>query len=163
MYDDLKTIAVLFVIFAYPAAHVLFSDHRKRRGAAARQARELRRECKAAARLARKHAPAGLAIIGDGPPDEPAELSETRATGPLPESAEQRRTAARPAKPPRISPETIEALHKQADAERRIAEALERKAQYTPDPVQSARIEKQAAAAWVRFNQILDRIDKYTI
>lgn len=65
-------------------------------------------------------------------------------------------------KPPKASPETIEAMHKQADAERAIAEALEHKAQYITDPVKRARIEKQAQTSWLRFNQILDRIDKLT-
>ena len=58
------------------------------------------------------------------------------------------------------SPDTIKALHKQADAERAIAEALEHKAQYITDPVKRARINKQAATSWLRFNQILDRIDR---
>lgn len=65
-------------------------------------------------------------------------------------------------KKPTTSPETIEAMHKQADAERAIAEALEHKAQYITDPVKRARIEKQAATAWTQFNKILDRIDKLT-
>lgn len=65
-------------------------------------------------------------------------------------------------KPPKASPETIEAMHKQADAERAIAEALEHKAQYITDPVKRARIEKQAALAWTQFNKLLDRIDKLT-
>ena len=60
------------------------------------------------------------------------------------------------------SPETLEAMHKQADAERTIAEALYRKASYTPDPVKRARLEKQAAAAETRFNSILDKIDAFT-
>lgn len=70
----------------------------------------------------------------------------------------------KPAKPtrPGPSPETIEAMHKQADAERAIAEALERKALYTSDPVKRARIDKQAANSWLRFNKILDQIDKLT-
>lgn len=70
----------------------------------------------------------------------------------------------RPTKPklPKASPETIEAMHKQADAERAIAEALEHKAQYITDPVKRARIEKQAALSWTRFNKILDTIDKLT-
>jgi hypothetical protein len=65
-------------------------------------------------------------------------------------------------KPPKVSPETIEAMHKQADAERAIAEALEHKAQYITDPVKRARIEKQAALSWTQFNKLLDRIDKLT-
>ena len=66
-------------------------------------------------------------------------------------------------KPPKASPETIEAMHKQADAERAIAEALGHKAQYITDPVKRARIEKQAALSWTRFNKILDSIDKLTM
>ena len=65
-------------------------------------------------------------------------------------------------KKPTTSPETIEAMHKQADAERAIAEALEHKAQYITDPVKRARIEKQAALSWTQFNKILDRIDRLT-
>ena len=68
----------------------------------------------------------------------------------------------RKAKKPTTSPETIEAMHRQADAERAIAEALEHNAQYITDPVKRARIEKQAALAWTQFNKILDRIDKLT-
>lgn len=69
-----------------------------------------------------------------------------------------------PTKPKRakVSPETIEAMHKQADAERAIAEALEHKAQYITDPIKRARIEKQAALSWTQFNKLLDRIDKLT-
>lgn len=71
----------------------------------------------------------------------------------------------KPEKPEKLvkqgpSPETLEAMHVQADAERAIAEALERKAQYISDPVKRARIEKQAANSWVRFNSILDKLDK---
>lgn len=65
-------------------------------------------------------------------------------------------------KKPGPSQETIEAMHKQADAERAIAEALERKAQHITDPVKRARISKQAANSWLRFNKILDQIDKLT-
>ena len=65
-------------------------------------------------------------------------------------------------KKPKASPETLEAMHKQADAERAIAEASEHKAPYITDPVKRARIEKQAQTSWLRFNQILDRIDKLT-
>ena len=63
-------------------------------------------------------------------------------------------------KKPTISAETLAAMHIQADAERAIAEALERKAKHIPDPVKRARIEKQAANSWVRFNSILDKLDK---
>lgn len=67
-----------------------------------------------------------------------------------------------PANPPKNipSPDTLKALHTLADAERGIAETLERKMQYTPDPVKRARLEKQAANSWYRFNSILDKIDK---
>lgn len=65
-------------------------------------------------------------------------------------------------KKPGPSPETLEAMHKQADAERTIAEALERKAQHITDPVKRARIDKQAANSWLKFNKILDQIDKLT-
>ena len=58
------------------------------------------------------------------------------------------------------SPETIQALHKQVDAERHIAEALERRILHESDPLKSARLEKQACAAWVRFYKTLDRIDQ---
>lgn len=73
--------------------------------------------------------------------------------------------AAAPAKPkakPGINPDTLKAMHIQADAERKIGEALWRKAERTPDPVKRARLEKQAATSDVRFNNILDRIDKLT-
>jgi len=63
---------------------------------------------------------------------------------------------------PAINPETLKAMHIQADAERGIAEALECKAKSEIDPVKRARIEKQAALAWVRFNTILDKIDRIT-
>ena len=74
----------------------------------------------------------------------------------------------KPVQPPKDKPknvpsiDTIKALQAQADAERGLAEALERKAQYTTDPVKRARLDKQAATAWVRFNTILDRIDRIT-
>lgn len=70
----------------------------------------------------------------------------------------------KPAKPskPGPSPETVEAMHRQADAERAIAEALERKAQHVTDPVKRARIDKQASNSWLRFHRILDQVDKLT-
>lgn len=61
------------------------------------------------------------------------------------------------------APETIAAMHKQADAERAIAGAIECKAQRTHDPIKRARLEKQVANSWLRFNQILDKIDKLTM
>lgn len=63
---------------------------------------------------------------------------------------------------PGPSPETIEAMHKQADAERAIAEALQRRADRESDPVKRARIERQVTNSWLRFNKILDQIDKLT-
>lgn len=72
---------------------------------------------------------------------------------------------AAPVKPTKHSPapETIAAMHKQADAERAIAEAIEHKIQRVHDPIKRARLEKQAANSWLRFNQILDIIDKLTM
>lgn len=69
-----------------------------------------------------------------------------------------------PEKPqkPSINPDTLKAMHIQADAERAIADALERKAQREPDPIKRARIEKQIANSNLRFNNILDKIDKLT-
>ena len=60
------------------------------------------------------------------------------------------------------NPETLKALHVQADAELRLAEALEKKASAESDPVKQARIKKQAALCWVRFNTVLDKIDRLT-
>lgn len=68
----------------------------------------------------------------------------------------------KPKAKPGINPDTLKAMHIQADAERKIGEALWRKAERTPDPVKRARLEKQAATSDVRFNNILDRIDKLT-
>lgn len=69
---------------------------------------------------------------------------------------------AKPEKPAKLGPsaDTIKAMHIQADAERAIAETLERKAQREPDPVKRTRLEKQIANSWLRFNKILDQIDK---
>jgi hypothetical protein len=68
----------------------------------------------------------------------------------------------KPTKSP-TNPETIKAMHEQADAVRELATALERKAQRISDPIKRAQIEKQAADNWVRFNKILDQIDKLTM
>lgn len=65
-------------------------------------------------------------------------------------------------KKPEINPETLKAMHLQADAERAVADALKRKAQREPDPIRRARIEKQVANSNLRFNKILDQIDKLT-
>ena len=72
--------------------------------------------------------------------------------------------AEKPTKPikPGPSADTIKAMHIQADAERAIAEALQRRADREPDAVKRARIERQVANSWLRFNKILDQIDKLT-
>lgn len=78
----------------------------------------------------------------------------------------QTKPTQKPVKQPvkaQINPETLKAMHKLADAERGIAEALERKMLHTPDPIKHARLEKQARNSWLRFNQILDKIDKLTM
>lgn len=71
----------------------------------------------------------------------------------------------KPAKPikPGPSADTIKAMHIQADAERAIAEALQRRADREPDAVKRARIKRQVANSWFRFNKILDQIDKLTL
>ena len=99
---------------------------------------------------------------------KPKAYDEVRITKPIPAKPKQQtpvKPAAAPAKPkakPGINPDTLKSMHIQADAERRIGEALWRKAEHTPDPVKRARLEKQAATSDVRFNNILDRIDKLT-
>lgn len=96
---------------------------------------------------------------------KPKAYDEVRIIKPAPTKPKQQRPAAAPAKPkakPGINPDTLKAMHIQADAERRIGEALWRKAEHTPDPVKRARLEKQAANSDVRFNNILDRIDRLT-
>lgn len=137
MHDDLIAVAALLVLVVFPVAWLAVTDYRQRMQAAG--------HCKR-----KKHAP---------PHD-----AQRSASGIKAEATQPAAVPAQPAppKPPKVSPETVEALHRQADAERHVAEALERKARYTPDPVKSARIEKQAALAWVRFNKILDQIEKYT-
>lgn len=57
----------------------------------------------------------------------------------------------------KVSPETLEAMHRQADAEMNTAKALETKAEKERDPVKKAALEKRAALAWVRFCSILDK------
>lgn len=138
MYDDLITVAALLVLVVFPVAWLTITDHRQRTQETERRKRK-------------KHAP-------------PHDAQRSTSGGKNAEATQPAAVPARPAppKPPKVSPETVEALHRQADAERHIAEALEREARYTPDPVKSARIEKQAALAWVRFNKILDQIDRYT-
>lgn len=96
---------------------------------------------------------------------KPKAYDEVRIVKPVPAQPKQPKPAAAPPKPkPKqpINPDTIKAMHIQADAERKIGEALWRKAERTPDPVKRARLEKQAATSDVRFNNILDRIDKLT-
>lgn len=93
--------------------------------------------------------------------DKPIQRKPIAAPKPKPPKPEP----VKPAKPtkPQINPETLKAMHKQADAERGIAEALERKMLHTPDPIKHARLEKQAANSWLRFNKVLDQIDKITM
>lgn len=96
---------------------------------------------------------------------KPEVYDKVRIIKPAPTKPKQQKPAAAPEKPkskPGINPDTLKAMHIQADAERRIGEALWRKAEHTPDPVKRARLEKQAATSEVRFNNILDRIDKLT-
>lgn len=93
---------------------------------------------------------------------------EVRIIKPVPAQPKQPKPVKPAATPPKlkpkqtINPDTLKAMHIQADAERKIGEALWRKAERTPDPVKRARLEKQAATSDVRFNNILDRIDKLT-
>ena len=99
---------------------------------------------------------------------KPMAHDEVRMVKPIPskpKEAKPIKPTAPPAKPkakPGINPNTLKAMHIQADAERKIGEALWRKAEHTADPVKRARLEKQAATSEVRFNNILDRIDKLT-
>ena len=93
--------------------------------------------------------------------DKPREYIPRAAPRPKPPKVEPVKSV-KPTKP-QVNPETLKAMHKQADAERAIAEALERKMLHTPDPVKHARLEKQAANSWLRFNKILDQIDKFTM
>lgn len=93
--------------------------------------------------------------------NRPAQHRLIAAPKPKPPKAEPAKPT-RPAKP-QVNPETLKAMHKQADAERAIAEALERKMLRTTDPVKHARLEKQAANSWLKFNKILDQIDKITM
>ena len=98
------------------------------------------------------------------PTRKKADRHEIRTATPIKAPAKPKPAAKAPEKPrkPGPSQETIKAMHKQADAERAIAEALERKAQHITDPVKRARIDKQAINSWLRFNKILDQIDKLT-
>lgn len=89
-------------------------------------------------------------------------ISAQKATPKPVESPKKPRGGSSKPDKPGPSKETIKAMHVQADAERAIAEALERKAEHTPDPVKRARIARQAANSWLRFNKILDQIDKIT-
>lgn len=104
-----------------------------------------------------------VGMVTAGRPKKPHKTPECTTTTIKPIHIEKpiQTPTSKPKKPKRatISPETIEAMHKQADAERALAEALERKAQYVSDPVKRARIESQAANSWKRFNSILDKID----
>lgn len=115
---------------------------------------------------------AGLLLVGGfafllyqeiRPPRKESEFDKPREY--IPRTAIKPKPAQKPVKQPvkpSINPETIRAMHLQADAERGIAEALELKAQRITDPIKRARLESQAANSWLRFNKILDKIDKLT-
>lgn len=116
---------------------------------------------------------AGLLLIGGFAWFMWQEIKPARKTSEYSNPVQYKPVAAPKPKPPKpepakpvkskINPETLKAMHKQADAERGIAEALERKMLHTPDPIKHARLEKQAANSWLRFNKILDQIDKITM
>lgn len=95
--------------------------------------------------------------------NKPREYIPRAAPKPKPAQAKPTQKAVKQPVKAQINPETLKAMHKQADAERGIAEALERKMLHTPDPIKHARLEKQAANSWLRFNKILDQIDKLTM
>lgn len=116
--------------------------------------------------------PIALFIWGEFRPRKPrkgSEYNEVRIVTPVkappkkPVKPAQKPTE-KPIKPikPSPSPDTIKAMHIQADAERAIAEALQRRADREPDAVKRARVERQVANSWLRFNKILDQIDKLT-
>lgn len=120
--------------------------------------------------------PIALFMYGEFKPNKPrkgAEFNEVRIvtpikappkklTPPAPQPARSKQEAPKKPSVPAPSPDTIKAMHIQADAERAIAEALQRRADREPDTVKRARIERQVANSWLRFNKILDQIDKLT-
>lgn len=116
--------------------------------------------------------PTALWMYGEFKSKKPvrgAEYNEARIVTPaktLPKKTAKpaQNPAEKPTKPlkPAPSTDTIKAMHIQADAERATADALTRKAQREPDPVKRARLEKQIANSNLRFNKILDQIDKLT-
>ena len=116
--------------------------------------------------------PIALWMYGEFKPKKPrkgSEFDEVRIAIPIKAPPKKpakpaQKPAEKPAKPlkPGPSADTIKAMHIQADAERAIAEALQRRADREPDAVKRARIERQVANSWLRFNKILDHIDKLT-
>lgn len=140
-FDDLKPIILILTIFA-PAWLALSSDDIRARKARKEQEKEYYN-------LMRDD------IKPYSPPKPKAKPKKEE-----PKKTETKKEEPEKPKRPTISQETLAAMHKQADTERAIAEALERKAKHVSDPVKRARIEKQAANSWVRFNVILDKLDK---
>ena len=122
----------------------------------------------AAGMLALMAAPVAFTFYMHTKPPKKKPSGEIRTAPPIKASPNPRPapepSPAKPEKPAKLGPsaDTIKAMHIQADAERAIAEALERKAQREPDPVKRARLEKQIANSWLRFNKILDQVDKLT-
>lgn len=114
-----------------------------------------------------------LWMYGEFKPKKPrkgSEFDEVRIVTPIKAPSKKpakpaQKPAEKPTKPykPGPSADTIKAMHIQADAERAIAEALQRRANKEPDAVKRARIERQVANSWLRFNKILDQIDKLTL
>lgn len=74
--------------------------------------------------------------------------------------SKQSTTASKPkqARKCKVSPETLEAMHMQADAELHTAQAIERRIKRELDDLKRAKLEKQAARAWINFHSILDKI-----
>ena len=116
--------------------------------------------------------PIALWMYGEFKPKKPrkgSEFDEVRIVPPVKAPPKKPvKPASKPAekstKPTKPGPsaDTIKAMHIQADAERAIAEALQRRADREPDAVKRARIQRQVANSWLRFNKILDQIDKLT-
>ena len=117
--------------------------------------------------------PIALWMYGEFKPKKPrkgSEFDEVRIVTPIKAPPKKpakpaQRAAEKSSKPlkPGPSADTIKAMHTQADAERAIAEALQRRANKETDTVKRARIERQVANSWLRFNKILDQIDKLTL
>lgn len=93
----------------------------------------------------------------------PIKAAPKKIAPPAPQPFKPKQEAPKNPSRPSPSADTIKAMHIQADAEWAIAEALERRAGKEPDPVKRARIERQVANSWVRFNKILDNVDRLTL